>query len=83
MSDNNYRFILLFIGLLATFVSCNNNNRGVWQVSNVSKDTLLNAETNIHDATTMILTIDGHTDDSIKVHGIAIPGGNIKKRIES
>ncbi|GEM64232.1 hypothetical protein SF1_22140 [Sphingobacterium faecium NBRC 15299] len=29
----------------------------------------------------MILKIDGHTDDTIKIHGIAIPGGEILKEL--
>lgn len=83
MFENNYRFILLFVGFLSTAtVSCNNRNRGVWQVPDITKDTLLNAETNIKDVTTMILKINGHTDDTIRVHSIAIPGGDIKKELK-
>ena len=83
MLCKNYSFILFSIGLLSsTFVACDNRNRGVWQVTDVSKDTLLNAETNINDATTIILEIEGHTDDSIKVQGVAVPGGDIKKELK-
>ncbi|MCS4225787.1 hypothetical protein M2408_001882 [Sphingobacterium sp. BIGb0165] len=73
MFCKNYRFILFSLVFLATtFVSCNNRNRGEWRVSDVSKDTFLNAETNISDAITMIFKIQGHIDDSIKVQGVAI-----------
>ncbi|UPZ35553.1 hypothetical protein MUB18_15745 [Sphingobacterium sp. PCS056] len=56
--------------LTAIFVSCNTKNRGEWQLSDMRKDTLFIAET------------DGHTDDSIKVHGISIAGGDIKKELK-
>lgn len=76
-------FSLMLTGFLAAvFVSCNTKNRGEWDLSDVSKDTLLNAETDVSDATTLILQIDGHTDDSIKVHGVAIAGGDIKKELK-
>ncbi|MCW2264044.1 MULTISPECIES: hypothetical protein [Sphingobacterium] len=66
----------------AIFVSCNTQNRGEWEVSDASRDTMLNAETNVSDATTMILKIEGHTDDSVKVHGMTIAGGNINKELK-
>ncbi|MBB2950088.1 hypothetical protein FHR29_000820 [Sphingobacterium sp. JUb56] len=44
--------------------------------------TMLNVESNVSDATTLILEIDGHTDDSIKVHGISIAGGDIKNELK-
>lgn len=68
--------------LIAIFVSCNTKNRGEWQLSDMRKDTLFIAETDVSDATTLILEIDGHTDDSIKVHGISIAGGDIKKELK-
>jgi hypothetical protein len=68
--------------LTAIFVSCNTKNRGEWQLSDMRKDTLFIAETDVSDATTLILEIDGHTDDSIKVHGISIAGGDIKKELK-
>jgi|GEM_PF-1057968 len=68
--------------LTAIFVSCNTKNRGEWQLSDMRKDTLFTAETNVSDATTLILQIDGHTDDSVKVHGMTIAGGNINKELK-
>lgn len=56
--------------LTSIFVSCNTKNRGEWQLSDMRNDTLFIAETNVSDASTLILEIDGHTDDSIKLHGI-------------
>lgn len=77
----NFALVLTAI-LTAIFISCNTKNRGEWEVSDASRDTMLNAETKVSDATTLILQIDGHTDDSVKVHGMTIAGGNIKKELK-
>lgn len=83
MFCNKFILPLLLGGFVtAGFVSCNTKNRGEWEVSDVSKDTLLQAETEVSDATTLILKIDGHTDDTIKVHGEKIPGGDIKRELQ-
>jgi len=50
-------------------------------VADISRDTIFSAETGVHDASTMILKIQGNSDDSIKVHGFSIPGGNINKEL--
>ena len=73
---------LFLASIMMIFSSCNTKNRGEWEVEDVSKDTLFNAETKITDATTLILKINGHSDDSIKVCGIAIPGGDIEKELK-
>lgn len=53
---------------------CHTKNRDEWNVYDVSKDTLLHAETNISDVTTLILKIDGHTDDTIKIQKLQSQG---------
>lgn len=83
MFCKKFIFLLALTGFLASvFISCNTKNRGEWEVSDASRDTMLNAETNVSDATTMILKIEGHTDDSVKVHGMTIAGGNINKELK-
>ncbi|MEN5055138.1 hypothetical protein [Sphingobacterium kitahiroshimense] len=83
MFCNKFIFALVLTAIqTAIFVSCNTQNRGEWEVSDASRDTMLNAETNVSDATTMILKIEGHTDDSVKVHGMTIAGGNINKELK-
>ncbi|MEJ5092090.1 hypothetical protein GEO21_18840 [Sphingobacterium faecium] len=83
MLCKKFNFALVLTAILtATFVSCNTKNRGEWQLSDMPKDTLFISETNVSDASTLILEIDGHTDDSIKVHGISIAGGDIKKELK-
>ena len=67
-------FLLLSCILLT---SCNLNNKGEWIISDVSRDTLLTAETRVTSPSTLILKVNGQTDDSIMVHSIVIPGGKI------
>lgn len=83
MFCKKFIFLLALTGFVALgFISCNTKNRGEWEVSAASRDTMLNAETNVSDASTLILEIEGHTDDSVKVHGISIAGGDIKKELK-
>ncbi|WP_139351057.1 hypothetical protein [Sphingobacterium sp. CZ-UAM] len=72
---------MFFFIFSLVFISCNTKNKGEWKVADISRDTIFSAETGVRDATTMILKIQGNSDDSIKVHGFSIPGGNINKEL--
>ncbi|WP_084290120.1 hypothetical protein [Pedobacter nyackensis] len=71
--------LLLFLALpMFFFASC--ENRGEWVISDVSKDTLLIAETRVKTPTALLLEISGHVNDSIEVRGVRLPGGKIQEK---
>lgn len=76
------RKILLFLISIPLLISCDNKNKGEWVVKDVSKDTLLTAETNIQSPSKLILQISGQVDDSIEVRSMRLPGGKIQKEFQ-
>ena len=61
------------------FLTSCEQNRGEWIITDVSKDTILIAETKVKSPTTLLLEISGQVNDSIEVSGIRLPGGKIQK----
>ncbi|WP_144062789.1 hypothetical protein [Sphingobacterium paucimobilis] len=74
--------ILTFFGLIM-LTSCDRNNIGEWEITDLSQDTLLTASTTAKSVAVILLKVKGYADDSIKVHGIRIPGGPIDIDIRS
>ncbi|MNK09421.1 hypothetical protein D3C87_273800 [compost metagenome] len=72
--------LLLFLSLPIFFLaSCDPKNKGQWVITDVSKDTLLIAETKVRHPSTLILEISGQVNDTIEVHGMKLPGGKIQR----
>lgn len=74
--SNNH--IIPFMTVAWLCVSCNSHNKGTWEISDVSKDTTLFAETEVKNSSRLILIITGETDDSIKVHQVKLGGGHLQ-----
>lgn len=72
---------LLYLIPLFFLISCDQKNRGEWLIADVSRDTLLIAETDVKTPTTLLLKISGQVDDSIEVSSIKIPGGKIEEEL--
>lgn len=75
--------ILMSVSCVTIFliVSCNSKNKGEWIVSDISRDTLLIAETSVHSPNVLFLEISGQTDDSIEVRSLRLPGGIVRQKL--
>jgi hypothetical protein len=62
--------------------SCDKHNKGEWIITDVSKDVLLTAETNVKMPTTLILQISGYANDSVEVRSMRLPGGRINEEFK-
>lgn len=73
----------LILGFIALFLIYfySIGNRGEWVVQDVSRDTVLTAQTNSLTPSTIILEVSGNADDSIKLEGVSVAGGKIPEEI--
>ncbi|WP_257669161.1 hypothetical protein [Parapedobacter tibetensis] len=72
---------ILLSACLLLFSACGASNKGEWQITEISKDTTLKAQTRIKHSNRLILDITGETDDSVRINGVVIPGGIIRDTI--
>jgi hypothetical protein len=65
------------------FISCSDTNHGEWRIADLSKDTVLTADINAKSINSIKLKIQGYSDDTIRVQGIKIPGGEINEEFNT
>jgi len=59
--------------------SCGNS--GEWNISDLSKDTVLTAQTRRFTPTTLILQVSGYASDSIQIRHVTLAGGKIQEEM--
>lgn len=81
-SIDNLKKIIIFLSLLICFLAlCLQQNSGEWNISDLSKDTVLTARTWAISPTKLILQVSGYASDSIQIQHVKVAGGKIEEEM--
>ncbi|WP_407481923.1 hypothetical protein [Elizabethkingia meningoseptica] len=69
---------IIFLVLILSIISCKQEDKGLWTVKNITRDTIFSVKTHRKNIFSLHLKIQGEVDDSIIINGTTkYPAGKI------